>query len=110
MANDIIYFFLFIAIITSISILFLLIKKDQELKIKDFLFKKKVFSDDFLELASTFEIIKELKKRQNPPLFIAWIDKDNKNEINYFVFKRNIEKKTSLIILNKMIKDIEYFT
>jgi len=105
-----IYFLLFFAIFSSAIILFFLIKKDQEKKIKEYFFKKKTMSDDGLELISTYEIIKELKKRENPPLFIAWIDKDDFNKINYFIFKKNIEKKISLLILNKMIRDIEYFS
>ena len=108
--NNFIYFFLFLAIFSLMIILFFLIKKDQEKKIKEYFFKKKTLSEDNLVFISTYEIIKELKKRDNPPMFIAWIDKDDFNKINYFIFKKNIEKKTSLLILNKMIRDIEYFS
>ena len=108
--TEIIYFFVFLSILISIMLLFLLIKKDQEVKLRDYFFKKKIMSNDSLEFLSTNEIIKELKKRENPPLFIAWIDKDEFSKINYFIFKKNIEKKTSLLILNKMIRDIEYFS
>lgn len=108
--TEIIYFFVFLSIFISVTLLFLLIKKDQEIKLRDYFFKKKIMSDDALQYLSTSEIIKELKKRENPPLFIAWIEKDDFSKINYFLFKKNMEKKTSLLILNKMIRDIEYFS
>ena len=76
--NNFVYFFLFLAIFSSMIILFFLIKKDQEKKIKEYFFKKKTLSEDSLVFISTYEIIKELKKRDNPPMFIAWIDKDDK--------------------------------
>jgi len=107
---DFIYFILFFTILSLAVILFFLIKKDQEKKLKDYFFKKKIMSDDSLQFISTYEIIKELKKRENPPMLMAWIDRDDFNKINYFIFKKNIEKKTSLLILNKIIRDIEYFS
>lgn len=109
MDNSIIFiFFAFTFLMIVISLIYF--KKSQDYNIKFFLTNYKKDSQDKLELLTTFDLIKELKKRQNPPVFIGWIDKDENNKVNYFIFKKNLEKKTSLIILQRMIEDIKKYS
>jgi len=109
MDNSII-FTLFALIFISIISIFIYLKRNQDYNIKVFLKDYRKSLDGKLELLTTFDLIKELKKRQNPPIFIGWIDKDENNRINYFIFKKNLEKKTSLIILQRMIEDIKKYS
>lgn len=109
MDNSIIFiFFAFTFIMILISLIYF--KKNQDYNIKNFLTNYAKDSRDKLELLTTFDLIKELQKRQNPPVFIGWIDKDENNKVNYFIFKKNLEKKTSLIILQRMIEDIKKYS
>lgn len=89
---------------------FIYFKKNQDFIIKDYFNSQKKDAETNLELLTTFDLIKELKKRQNPPVFIGWINKDENDKINYFIFKKNLEKKTSLIILQRMIEDIKKYS
>ena len=91
------------------GISFFYFKKIQDKDLRDFFKEQRKKSENSLDLLTTFDLIKELKKRQNPPVFIGWIDRDDNNRINYFIFRKNIEKTTSLIILQKMIEDIRKF-
>ena len=109
MDNSII-FLLFGMVFISIIFSFFYFKKNQDLEIKKFLNIQRKNSENNLDLLTTFDLIKELKKRQNPPVFIGWIDKDDNNRINYFIFKKNLEKKTSIVILRRMIEDIKKYS
>lgn len=108
--DDLYIFFGFFICFILIVIFCIFTQKDQTEKIRSFFKNQKKISESDLELLSTFDLIKELKKRENPPIFIGWIDKDDNNRINYFIFKKNLEKKTSLIILQKMIEDIRKYS
>lgn len=101
------YFGLSIIIVLLIMVYILFIKLEK-LKLKQYLLQKDTISADFLEFSSTNEIVKELEKRNNPPLLIIWIDSENeKNKVNYFVFKKNLNSGLAINILKKIIKDIK---
>lgn len=89
---------------------FIYFKKKQDLIIENYFNSQREKAEISLELLTTFDLIKELKKRQNPPVFIGWINKDENDKINYFIFKKNLEKKTSLIILQRMVEDIKKYS
>lgn len=101
----------YLALITIILLLLMcyyLFIKLEKLKLKQYLISKEIISSDFLEFSSTNDLIKELEKRNNPPLLIIWIDDENKeNKINYFVFKKNLNSHFAINILKKIIKDIK---
>lgn len=95
-------------IIILLIMVYTLFIKLEKLKIKQYVLQKDTISADFLEFSSTNEIVKELEKRNNPPLLIIWIDSENeKNKVNYFVFKRNLNSDFAINILKKIIKDIK---
>lgn len=95
-------------IIILLIMVYILFVKLEKLKIKQYVLQKDTISADFLEFSSTNEIVKELEKRNNPPLLIIWIDSENgKNKVNYFVFKRNLNSDFAINILKKIIKDIK---
>jgi hypothetical protein len=101
----------YIALLTIIALLFMtcaLFNKLEALKLKQYLLQKDTISSDFLEFSSTNEIVKELEKRNNPPLLVVWIDaENNENKVNYFVFKKNLKSSFAVNILKKIIKDIK---
>lgn len=101
------YFALFF-IIFLLLMVYYLFNKLEKLKIKQYVLNKDIISSDFLEFSSTNDLVKELEKRSNPPMVIIWIDNENeKDRINYFVFKKNLNSGVAINILKKIIKDIK---
>lgn len=95
-------------IIFLLMMVYYLFNKLEKLKIKQYILNKDIISSDFLEFSSTNDLVKELEKRSNPPMVIIWIDNENeKDRVNYFVFKKNLNSNLAINILKKIIKDIK---
>lgn len=95
-------------IIFLLMMVYYLFNKLEKIKIKQYVLNKDIISSDFLEFSSTNDLVKELEKRSNPPMVIIWIDNENeKDRVNYFVFKKNLNSNLAINILKKIIKDIK---